>query len=677
MPQSKMNILVLSDFFGYDANVVRDYLYCFNQHSRHQYYYLHAWSKNQCRRLHGFDFNRFDAIILFWDFYWVGSGEPMSYCYVPDWAAERIADSRALKIQFLQDEYRDVRLANRAMSRFGVNLMFTCVAEKDHELFYPKGLIPSLKATYSVLTGYVPSYLEKVDYPAEIERPIDIGYRSRKLAYYLGRLGQEKATIADRFQEIADRYGFTANISVNEKDRIYGENWLAFMKACRFSIGTESGASVVDFDSQIRKRCQDYVHHHPAASFDEVSKIVFRDVDEKVVVQTISPRLFEAAAFENTLILHEGRYEDMLEPDVHYISVKKDYSNVAEVVERMKDLAFCQKLARNAKEALIRSKRYNYRSFVKKFDAIVEGHVAARSHSSQVSRTMFYVMNYLNNDRLLPHGGVFLIPNTGDVVYHYNKYAPSVMIWWYSLGLILGLVTQAPTMIATMIQNLLFGGKSRASIAGMIRDLRILAMFFRLRAGIRVPRCPALAVSLSYRRDTNQLIATSEACAENPDQSQHAFRRAAELEILDGVLKGEAPVSLSWEHRLTGNAFPLGAPPDCSISLNDDGIYRFDTLNRLKCNLSIVERDLIKQLAFGGWKEPSWFAKCGAFFVLLWTILQYVLIKKPLGYLRPLFNFITSRFAGRASDGNSRDPCLAPPANVPSNQVHYLDGSKP
>ena len=68
-----------------------------------------------------------------------------------------------------------------------------------------------------------------------------------------------------------------------------------------------------------------------------------------MVVQTISPRIFEASAFENTLVLHEGYYDGMLQPDLHYISVRKDYSNVRDVVERMKDRSFCERLARNAR----------------------------------------------------------------------------------------------------------------------------------------------------------------------------------------------------------------------------------------------------------------------------------------------------------------------------------------
>ena len=655
MPRTKLNILVLSDFLGYDANVVRDYLYCFNQHSRHQFYYLHNWSKNNFRRLHGFDFNRFDAIILFWDFFWVGSGEPLSYCYVPDWVAGRIADSSALKVQFLQDEYRDVRLANRAMSRFGVNLMFTCTAEKDHELFYPKSLIPTLQATYPVLTGYVPTYLEHVHYPAEIERPIDIGYRSRKLMYYLGRLGQEKGTIADRFEEIASRHGFSANISVKEKDRIYGEDWLTFMKACRFSIGTESGASVVDFDGQIRKNCQEYVLRNPDASFEEVSEEFFAGVDGKVVVQTISPRIFEAAAFENTLVLHEGHYEGMLQPDVHYISVKKDYSNVDQVVERMKDLGFCQRLARNAKDALINSKKYSYQSFVKSFDETIERHIKSQSRPAKVSRTLFYMMNYVNNDRLLPHRGAFLaIPHSCDVVSHYAKYTPYLLTLWHSIGLILGLVWQAPRLTAAFLQGLLVDGKkAQVSIIGILRDLRILALFFQHRAGIPAPRGPAFTVHLTFQPETNQLVATSVLDTEADSRTPES-RLAAEVDLIDRILMGNTPSAILWEHRLGGNSLPLSAATDCSIYLNDDGIYRFESLNRLRRALSQEECDLVKRLIFGGWQKASWFGRCGALLTVTWTLLKGLLYEAPMSYLRASVKQPTSARTPQTSTGRDQ-----------------------
>ncbi len=402
MSKHKLKVLVLCDFSGQDANVIRDYLFCFNAYSRHEYYYLHHWRFHKFQRVKHLDFNRFDVILLFWDYYWLGCAERKHPWRVPDRILERIAASKALKVQFLQDEYRDVRRINEVQRKLGVSVMFTCVPDKDHELFYPRSLIPSLDGIYPVLTGYVPAYLENVPSSNDEARPFDIGYRSRSLPYYLGSLAREKTEIAERFLEIAGRHKFTADISVREQDRIYGDRWLDFLRSCRCCLGTESGASVVDFDGTIRKRCNAYVEKNPAATFDEVKKLYFADLDWKVVIKTISPRLFESAAFYNTLVLHEGDYENMLIPDVHYIRVKKDYSNTEEVVERMRDHAFCRRLALNAHDELIASGKHSYRSFVQRFDAIIEKHKPQSSTSGTISRAGFYLTNYLHMDTIVP-----------------------------------------------------------------------------------------------------------------------------------------------------------------------------------------------------------------------------------------------------------------------------------
>lgn len=636
MASPSLNVLVLSDFNNKDANVVRDYLYSFNQHSRHHFYYLHAWSKNQFRRLRNLDFNRFDAVILFWDFYWIGSDDPLSYCYVPDWVAKRVAESRAVKIQFLQDEYRDVRLANRVMSRFGVNVMFSCVAPKDQDIFYPKALIPSLVATYPVLTGYVPSYLEHVQWPASIDRRIDIGYRSRRLAYYLGSLGQEKGDIADRFQGIAQRYGFSADISVREEDRIYGEDWLEFMKSCRFSLGTESGASVVDFDGTIRKQCVAHVRDHPGATFEQVRDRFFPGLDGKVVVQTISPRIFEAAAFENTLVLHEGRYEDMLAPDVHYISVKKDYSNIEDVVERMRDRAFCERLARAAKEQLIGSKKYNYQSFVKSFDTILERHATAKGRAGSVSRTLFYLANYVNNDRLIPRGGKAVsIPHACDVVFYYNHYAPYVVVMLCTLNVLLNLVSQAPALVLALLRRTIAAARSQGvSLAGVMRDVRLLALFLEMRSGLRAVAAPAFDLRLAFDRDARILRGISVPAAANERQHDPS----GDDDALADIDRAETPFSIQWDTQLVGNGVPLRwiTSGNYCIYLNNDCIYRFEHLNALRWSFSADEASFLKKLLAGGWQAPTLAQKAVALGQICRTIAAWLLVEVPARCLQRL-----------------------------------------
>src|SRR5262249_30247502 len=157
----------------------------FNFHSRHDYYYLHAWRGKQLARLRNLDLSGFDVIVLFWDYLWQGALDlPSTYYFIPEVILDSIAATPALKVLFLQDEYRNVFANNEVMRRMGVNVMFTCVAERDHDAFYPRSRIPKLEGTYTVLTGYVPKYLERQPAPCSGQnRRLDIGYRSRRLAF--------------------------------------------------------------------------------------------------------------------------------------------------------------------------------------------------------------------------------------------------------------------------------------------------------------------------------------------------------------------------------------------------------------------------------------------------------------------------------------------------------------
>lgn len=389
---------MLSTFDGTNANVIRDFLFSFNAHSRHRYYYVF-----DCRVLDaGVDLAAFDVILLFWSVYLLGSNLSPS-------VRESIRKARARKVLFLQDEYRDVRPFNHAMAELGINVMFTCVAERDHELFYPPSLIPTLESIYTVLPGYVPTYLDACPFESHRARRLDVSYRSRELPYYLGDLGREKRVIGERFPAIAQEHGLRADISCREQDRIYGGAWIDFLRASRCVLGSASGASVVDFTGEIRRRCDDFLVEHPRATYEETKARFFADVDWKVVIDTVSPRIFEAVALGCTLVHHEGGYGGLLVPDEHYIKVSRDYSNIAGVVDRIKDRAYCERMAERAHIDLIRSGRYTYRTFAARFDRLLAPHVPARIRLSSVSRGRFYLKNYLVHDQvILPSGNRFV-----------------------------------------------------------------------------------------------------------------------------------------------------------------------------------------------------------------------------------------------------------------------------
>jgi hypothetical protein len=384
--QSVFKILVISEFVGGNANVIRDFLFCFNKYSRHDFYYIFDPKVLD----DSFDFSAFDAILVFWSVYLPGAS-------LSGVARRNIKSAKACKLLFLQDEYRNVHMFNQIMNDLGIELMFTCVAEKDHEIFYPSDQIPSLRATYTVLTGYVPSYLETYRPRIPSARNVDIAYRSRSLPYFLGDLGREKTIIAERFQEISQQYGFRADISVSEEDRIYGDEWVNFLRSSRFVLGSPSGASVIDFTGDIGRNCKNYLALYPDASYEDVKQQFFADVDGKIVIDTVSPRIFESTALSCTMIMHEGYYGGILEAGRHYICVRKDYSNLNEVIAQMRDERFCDQIARNAYRDLIVSRKYSYQGFAAWFDGILDKHVYPTPRTKTPSKLSFYARNYVGD----------------------------------------------------------------------------------------------------------------------------------------------------------------------------------------------------------------------------------------------------------------------------------------
>ena len=77
---------------------------------------------------------------------------------------------------------------------------------------------------------------------------------------------------------------------------------------------------------------------------------------EKVInYRSISPRIFESAIFRNLMILFEGEYSSVLEAGKHYIELKKDFSNINEVIEMAQDPELYNKITNRAYSDLIES----------------------------------------------------------------------------------------------------------------------------------------------------------------------------------------------------------------------------------------------------------------------------------------------------------------------------------
>jgi hypothetical protein len=361
-----------------NANTIVDHLQAFAKFSRHRVHFLQnltALYGNFGGRIPtlppSFDLDRFDALVLHY------SNFIVSERHLDADARERIRAFRGLKVLFLQDEYRQIDAIVARMRELGIDVLFTCVPEGEVEKVYPEERLPGVTKVVT-LTGFVPDNLLEVRVPPAARRPIDVGYRSRKVPYWLGELGLEKWQIAPKFNAATRDSGLVLDCSYDEEDRIYGKAWARFLASCKTVLGVESGASVFDFTGDVQRRVDEHLARLPQTSFEVLRQRYFPELEGRISLNQISPRCFEAAALRTGMVLYEGRYSGILEPGRHYIALRKDFANIDEVVVAIKDHAGLQKMIDRTYEEVARNPAYSYRAFIEKFDAVVESQIAAR-----------------------------------------------------------------------------------------------------------------------------------------------------------------------------------------------------------------------------------------------------------------------------------------------------------
>lgn len=353
-------VLLLGDDRRGNANTIEDHLGAFTRYSRHQVRIFNPIDMSHSVAL---DLNEFDVVVIH---YSLVLSEQRHFAQ--DFR-DKLKRFRGLKIQFMQDEYRWVDRATAASRDIGVDVLFTVAPEPAAGHLYDARL-PGVRRIQT-LTGYVPENLERVPRQPLRERQIDVGYRGRDLPYWFGRLTQEKQWIAQGFLQRAPKYSLRTDIAWREQDRIYGDRWVDFIASCRATLGAESGASIADFNGTVERAVKAFARTHPDASYQQVHEAVLAPFEGNVTVNVISPRVFEAATLGTALVMFPGDYSGIVSAGEHYIPLEKDFSNMDEVVSKLKDEDYMAALSERAYAHLVRSGRWSYATFIKEFDELV------------------------------------------------------------------------------------------------------------------------------------------------------------------------------------------------------------------------------------------------------------------------------------------------------------------
>jgi hypothetical protein len=349
-------------------STISDHLYSFRRYGRGRVFYLNMAVREPPRWLESIDF---DTVIFHTSF--------LSQRWIPALFAEQCERAAPLRrkgrarIALPQDEFIHTGMLSDFINDFEIDHVMSVAPPSEWPKIY--ATVDREKVGFSlVLTGYLSEEtvgrIDAIVARGGGHRPVDVGYRAWEGAPWLGRHGMLKRRVGEVFAEAAPRRGLTTDISMDDADVLNGDDWFRFLARCRYTVGVEGGATVLDVTGDLKLRTEAYLAEHPDAGFDEVEAACFPGEDGKLALLAISPRHLEACATRTCQILIEGSYSGALEAGRHYLPLKRDFSNLDQVLDTMGDEGRRAELTEAAYRDVVASGRYSYEGFVRQVEEV-------------------------------------------------------------------------------------------------------------------------------------------------------------------------------------------------------------------------------------------------------------------------------------------------------------------
>ncbi|MBV9752133.1 MAG: glycosyltransferase [Hyphomicrobiales bacterium] len=279
-----------------------------------------------------------------------------------------------LKVLMKQDEHVETTRFAEFIGKKKFDIVITCVPPEEVSKVYPGDIVGDVRFIHA-FTGYVSPALRSLKRTDVSERSIHISYRGSIQPLEFGRLGYEKRGIGfDMAIATADVPNLRADISSRSQDRIGGNAWFDFLNRSKVVLGAESGSNLFDFTGEVAKWCRGFEARN--LGDDPFSKEYYlrahgeylHRFEGNVNYAQVSPRHFEATACGAAQILYEGEYSGIFKPHRHFMPLKRDLSNIREVLDFARDDRRVKEYAERAYDEIILDPVNQYQHYVELFD---------------------------------------------------------------------------------------------------------------------------------------------------------------------------------------------------------------------------------------------------------------------------------------------------------------------
>ena len=190
---------------------------------------------------------------------------------------QKLARCESPKIFLSKNDYKLFDIKSSIAKNLKVDLFITHT-KKAIEIF-------SDKLKCEIL--WIPFSISEHNFKKTTDHKFDLGFRANFNDLY--NLGIRKKFF-NSLKLLESKYKFDLSGSYNGENFLHGKEYIDWLSSCKLLANTESAFG------------------------------------------TVGPKFFEAIACGCVNICPEAEYEGMLYPDIHYVSVKKDFSNLNEKI---------------------------------------------------------------------------------------------------------------------------------------------------------------------------------------------------------------------------------------------------------------------------------------------------------------------------------------------------------
>lgn len=236
------------------------------------------------------------------------------------------------------------------------------------------------------------------------KRPIDVGCRTAQYGVYLGDNDRNK--IIHYFKQLGNERALKVDLGVKTEQRFNRNEWSQFLNNCKATISTEAGSFYLEkqdtlvkeilqhfrkkgnvwmlpqetaflvklyrylvpksIRSKVRKGVSSFVLDDKCLGdemhFEEVWEKFFKTRPKApVYTKCISSRHFDALGTRTLQILLPGRFNDILIPNVHYLQLNQDFSNVENILSVLFDRNKVHAITEEAYQYAMKYHTYEHR----------------------------------------------------------------------------------------------------------------------------------------------------------------------------------------------------------------------------------------------------------------------------------------------------------------------------